>query len=349
MNADERRWVPFPFLSSSLSLSLSLRSLSSLWSFRSLTILCLAFLAGCPRRPIQAGETDLSKARAANTVLAGPSSGADAGPSFRALTATDIPALAPAKITLAATNQLLGRGTAGAGTGEEMTLSSDNGVAFTYAANALKIDTPQDLRTTASPTFVTVNGSNFLASGSVSAGYMTYYSGSATPPASPVTGSRWHQNATNILWMYDGTQWVSDQVYVLNSFGYFSMTVNATGSYINDIATQVLPNLYDWYVLALTIGGFTYSAHDAANHYLIQIRARTGASGIINLGAPIDTNGAGAATTFWFQKTVPVNSVLTIIASNIPIIDSVWTKYLAAPDIYLPHFTISFRLKYTAP
>lgn len=48
---------------------------------------------------------------------------------------------------------MLGRGTALAGNPEQLTLSSDYGLTFTYTANGLKVNTPQDLRAAAGPSF----------------------------------------------------------------------------------------------------------------------------------------------------------------------------------------------------
>jgi len=62
------------------------------------------------------------------------------------------------------TETMLGRGTAGTGSVEEMTLSSNYGVGFTYATNSLIIDTPQDLQTTASPEFAGLTDSSLTTS-----------------------------------------------------------------------------------------------------------------------------------------------------------------------------------------
>jgi hypothetical protein len=63
-------------------------------------------------------------------------------------------------ITPIASNRVLGRGSAGAGDSEEMVLSTDNGLTFTYAAASLKINTPQSVATGASPEFVTAKLTN---------------------------------------------------------------------------------------------------------------------------------------------------------------------------------------------
>jgi hypothetical protein len=59
-------------------------------------------------------------------------------------------------ITPIESSRVLGRGSAGSGDAEELTLSSDYGLSFTFAASSLKINTPQDLEPTAGPTFATV-------------------------------------------------------------------------------------------------------------------------------------------------------------------------------------------------
>lgn len=91
----------------------------------------------------------------------------------KALETLDDLSLTPSGLTMG-TGIVVGRGTAGSGAGEELVLSSDYGVTFTYAASSLKIDTPQDLQTSASPTFVTAKLSG------LSDGYVPYHVADAT-------------------------------------------------------------------------------------------------------------------------------------------------------------------------
>lgn len=76
-------------------------------------------------------------------------------------------AIARTKLANIATAKILGRGTAGSGSEEELALSSDYGLTFTYTANGLKINTPQDLQTNASPTFANMTDSGLSASQAV--------------------------------------------------------------------------------------------------------------------------------------------------------------------------------------
>ena len=62
--------------------------------------------------------------QSANRVWAGPSSGADAAPTFRALVSDDIPSLAISKITSAAASVLFGRYAGTSGAGQEITIGS---------------------------------------------------------------------------------------------------------------------------------------------------------------------------------------------------------------------------------
>ena len=93
---------------------------------------------------------------AANTFYAGPTSGAAATPSFRAIVAGDLTGLTgfalagpigSSNLTMA-TGKLLGRTTGATGAIENITPNSTN---FTFAAGAL--NTIQDITTTSSPTF----------------------------------------------------------------------------------------------------------------------------------------------------------------------------------------------------
>lgn len=77
-------------------------------------------------------------------------------------------------ITPVASSRVLGRGSSGSGDAQEMVLSSDYGLTFTYAASSLKINTSQDLQAAASPTFVTVKLSGLTD------GYIPYHVADAT-------------------------------------------------------------------------------------------------------------------------------------------------------------------------
>lgn len=93
--------------------------------------------------------------QSANTVFAGPTTGAAAAPTFRALVAADFASI-PATTFTMATARILGRTTAGSGVVEELTA----GTSLSLGSGAL--NTIQDIRTSATPTFVGVNGASAL-------------------------------------------------------------------------------------------------------------------------------------------------------------------------------------------
>jgi hypothetical protein len=72
-------------------------------------------------------------------------------------------------ITPMANSRVLGRGSTGSGDAQEMAISSDYGLAFTFTPSSLKINTPQDLQAAASPAFVTVKLSGLTD------GYIPYH------------------------------------------------------------------------------------------------------------------------------------------------------------------------------
>lgn len=91
----------------------------------------------------------------ANTVFAGPTSGGAATPTFRALVAADFASIPAATFTMA-TARILGRTTAGTGAVEELTA----GTSLSLSSGSL--NTIQDIRTSATPTWVGVNGTTTL-------------------------------------------------------------------------------------------------------------------------------------------------------------------------------------------
>lgn len=72
---------------------------------------------------------------------------------------------------------VLGRGTSGSGAIEQLSLSSDYGLTYTYAANSLKINTSQDLRSSASPTFATLTATTGIIANAVSRFDMSIWHG----------------------------------------------------------------------------------------------------------------------------------------------------------------------------
>jgi len=91
----------------------------------------------------------------ANTVFAGPTTGSAATPTFRALVAADFSSI-PATTFTMATARILGRTTAGTGVVEELTA----GTSLSLSSGSL--NTIQDIRTSATPTFVGANGTTTL-------------------------------------------------------------------------------------------------------------------------------------------------------------------------------------------
>jgi len=91
----------------------------------------------------------------ANRIFAGPTTGAAATPTFRALVAADFASI-PATTFTMATARLLGRTTAATGTVEELTA----GTSLSLSSGSL--NTIQDIRTSATPTFIGVNGASGL-------------------------------------------------------------------------------------------------------------------------------------------------------------------------------------------
>jgi hypothetical protein len=89
----------------------------------------------------------------ANFVFAGPTTGAAATPTFRALVAADFASI-PATTFTMATARILGRTTAGTGVVEELTA----GTSLSLSAGSL--NTIQDIRTSASPTFTGIFAGN---------------------------------------------------------------------------------------------------------------------------------------------------------------------------------------------
>ena len=103
-------------------------------------------------------------------------------------------------------------GTTGTGSvagGGTLTFSGSNGFTATVSGSTITLSDPQDLRTSASPTFagLTVNGTTTRSSKSL----ITNYTGSSAP-SSPQQGDEWYKSGSDILYkyVYDGTgySWV---------------------------------------------------------------------------------------------------------------------------------------------
>jgi hypothetical protein len=98
-------------------------------------------------------------------------------------------------------------GTSGTGSvsgGGTLTFAGSNGVTATASGSTITISTPQDLQTTALPTFANVTVANIIINtGAKRNGrnIVTNYSGN-TAPATPLAGDEWFRGNTGVLYKY---------------------------------------------------------------------------------------------------------------------------------------------------
>jgi hypothetical protein len=95
-------------------------------------------------------------------------------------------------------------GTGNVSVGGTLTFAGSNGVTATASGSTITISTPQDLQTTALPTFANVTVANIIINtGAKRNGrnIVTNYSGN-TAPATPLAGDEWFRGNTGVLYKY---------------------------------------------------------------------------------------------------------------------------------------------------
>ncbi len=118
-------------------------------------------------------------------------------------------------------------------------------------------------------------------------------------PGSPSSGDLFYRTDRNILYYYDGTRWLSLQIFVSQPFHF--VTINATVTATAGRASAIWDGIYDIYILKAT---FNYQLSGSGNWTVTLTKTTTGGS-----STTLASSGA-FTTTALTQTTVDVGTVV---------------------------------------
>lgn len=133
-------------------------------------------------------------------------------------------------------------------------------------------------------------------------------------PSSPVTGDIFYRSDRMIEYSWDGTRWLSTQLFVLsvgNKAALLPLTASADFHEANPMA-----GLYDIYVTRGVISSLPTAATPASNFFSSQFQTIDGSTAA-NIGAAMSQ--VSAALNVWTTQAVVINAVVasTIEALNL--------------------------------
>src|SRR5574343_335187 len=183
-------------------------------------------------------------------------------------------------------------------------------------------------------TLWTVNGGTnwfgSLAQGGAYASAVPWTSGTSMP-GSPVTNQRITRTDLGIDFFYDGSRWLSVEVYTINSPNAASIAASTAWFLAAD-------GTYDMYVTTCDVVTLSASAPSGTNYYTFDLWKTSTANVFTQLGSSFDNKTDSSAT--WTRHQITVNAV--VATASYPVLRFLATKTASAPDTYCP-CTIYYR------
>lgn len=124
-------------------------------------------------------------------------------------------------------------------------------------------------------------------------------------PAAPATGARFYRSDRNVEYFYDGTRWLSTQLFVAN----FASTDSVLPHSANAIQRLRNPewNRYSIYIERATMSFYQVSADSAANYFTCQIVSKGGAA-TTDIGTAMSTQNEAVGE--WDSVELTINTVV---------------------------------------
>lgn len=152
-------------------------------------------------------------------------------------------------------------------------------------------------------------------------------------PGSPATGNRFYRTDRNIEYFYDGTQWLSTQLFVLFPSPETSATNGITASTGSQRVGNPWAGLYDIYVETFQASTILTNGTTGTNYYTLQAQTGDGAS-TASLGSSTSTqNDTQNARTL---HRVTIN---TVVSSAVETLEVLITESGVATLFLMPTFT----------
>lgn len=135
-------------------------------------------------------------------------------------------------------------------------------------------------------------------------------------PGSPSSGAQYYRTDRNIRYFYDGTRWLSEQLFTL------TMAMQDQIAPINANTSYFTPNphwgLFDIYVMEGIITSLN-TATTASNYFTHQFHALDGV-GSTNLGSTI--SGQGDTQNSWIAHSVTINAVVASTVDTLRVLNT---------------------------
>ncbi len=132
-------------------------------------------------------------------------------------------------------------------------------------------------------------------------------------PGSPSSGDRYFRSDRGIAYYYDGTRWLSEQIFTMEIPGYGINQVN-TVDYI--LAPPFRQQSYDIYIEAFSMASINTLATPASNYFSFRLKTfEVTGSVTTNLGSGFNTSGN--AQNVWVCQS---ESIGAVVASSIEIL-----------------------------
>ena len=162
------------------------------------------------------------------------------------------------------------------------------------------------------------------------------FSASNDAPGSPATGDLWWETDTNILWFWNGTYWLSEEVFTLRSFA-AGITVNTLYGYFSP---QNNSTMNDLYILSVTATMYVVTTNSHTQYWTAYWRWFTSANICTNVGTPSTIDNA--ANT-WITETADIDTLYDVSALDLQGFDMTTVLTSTAGALYYGS-TLSYRL-----
>jgi hypothetical protein len=152
-------------------------------------------------------------------------------------------------------------------------------------------------------------------------------------PGSPASGDRFYRTDRNIEYFYDGTRWLSVQLFSQEFAQWESSGVQPKTFTQTSYMANPWGGLYDIYVLEFRVSSFN-SATTAANYFVHQLAKWDGIAPAVNVGSSI--SGQGNTQNAFVVQSTAVNAV---VASTVDAFQVNSTETGVSSSYIMPSFT----------
>jgi hypothetical protein len=153
-------------------------------------------------------------------------------------------------------------------------------------------------------------------------------------PDSPASGDRFYRDDRNIDYFYDGTRWLSTQIYSHSITTSLISGISATTTFYSPNPWW---NLYSIYVEKFSTKSLNTSANTSTAYFTVRLQEGDGAS-TNNLGSGLSGQGDGNTAFVGHEETINA-----VVASTVEVLQITATETGAAGSTWITS-SITYRL-----